>query len=60
MGYCGVAVSVAILGMNARHPIRRCEFASLEPKHFEKSRRELQMVWSDGPLVNSFGDRVEN
>jgi hypothetical protein len=41
MGYGGVAISAAVLWMNARHPIRRCEFASLEPEHFEETGGEL-------------------
>ena len=46
--------------MNARYPIRRCEFAWLKSEHFQESRREFQMVRSDNPLVNPFSDRVEN
>src|SRR5262249_44827010 len=60
MGYGGLTVLAPILGMNARHPIRRRGLPSLEPEHFQQSRRELEMVWADGPLVNSFSDRVEN
>ncbi len=55
-----VAVTAAIVGMNAGDPARRCQVSSLEPEQLVQARRDLQATGFDRPFVDALGHRLDH